>query len=273
MLGHLRKWLSIRPDRAVETDPAAAGQARGSGPSTLDSPLAQAKLELGMLLRLQGITNSAVLRAMLDLVPREDFVAPSMLDRAYENITLPIGRGQTISQPYVVALMTQLLEPRGDKRILEIGTGCGYQAAILGHLFGQVYSIERHKDLAEAAIRRLGRLGVDNVSVQQGDGFLGLSAAAPFDGIILSAAPREVPVSLVNQLAEGGRLVMPLELENGDQYLMRFTSSKAGLFEERFTEVRFVPMLQGIPDKNTVQATVIDDDSLKMDSPKVDSSL
>ncbi|HCH99490.1 MAG TPA: protein-L-isoaspartate O-methyltransferase, partial [Alphaproteobacteria bacterium] len=106
-------------------------------------------------MRLQGITDSRVLRAMLDLVPREDFVAAAMLDRAYENVTLPIGMGQTISQPFVVALMTQLLEPGEGKRILEIGTGCGYQAAILSHLFGQVHSIERHKDLAETARQRL----------------------------------------------------------------------------------------------------------------------
>ena len=112
-----------------------------------------------------------------------------------------------------------------------------------------MHSIERHKDLAETARQRLDRLGVGNVSVHLGDGFLGLSEEAPFDGIILTAAPRQVPASLVNQLAEGGRLVMPLELERGEQYLMRFTNSKAGLFEERFTEVRFVPMLQGIPDK------------------------
>ncbi|MEC7140700.1 MAG: protein-L-isoaspartate(D-aspartate) O-methyltransferase, partial [Pseudomonadota bacterium] len=178
-----------------------------------------------MQLRLQGITDSRVLRAMLDLVPREDFVAAAMLDRAYENVTLPIGMGQTISQPFVVALMTQLLEPGAGKRILEIGTGCGYQAAILSHLFGQVHSIERHKDLAEAARQRLDRLSISNVSVHLGDGFLGLSEQAPFDGIILTTAPREVPASLVNQLAEGGRLVMPLELESGEQYLMRFTNS------------------------------------------------
>ena len=272
MLRRLRQWFSPGLTRT------APGTAPGDRPgaettSSLDSPLAQAKLELGMQLRLQGITDSRVLRAMLDLVPREDFVAAAMLDRAYENVTLPIGMGQTISQPFVVALMTQLLEPGEGKRILEIGTGCGYQAAILSHLFGQVHSIERHKDLAETARQRLDRLGVGNVGVHLGDGFLGLSEQAPFDGIILTAAPREVPASLVNQLAEGGRLVMPLELESGEQYLMRFTNSKAGLFEERFTEVRFVPMLQGIPDKKRSQTTVIEHQSLKIRSPKVDSSL
>ena len=273
MLRRLRQWLSPGPAAGTPTGTANGDEPGAETTSSLDSPLAQAKLELGMQLRLQGITDSRVLRAMLDLVPREDFVAAAMLDRAYENVTLPIGMGQTISQPFVVALMTQLLEPGAGKRILEIGTGCGYQAAILSHLFGQVHSIERHKDLAEAARQRLDRLGVTNVSVHLGDGFLGLSEQAPFDGIILTAAPREVPASLVNQLAEGGRLVMPLELENGEQYLMRFTNSKAGLFEERFTEVRFVPMLQGIPDKKGSQTTVIEHESLKIESPKVDSSL
>ena len=236
-------------------------------------PLAQAKLALGMQLRSSGINNSRVLRAILDDVPRERFVMQSMADRAYEDVTLPIGLGQTISQPYIVALMSQLLEPESGKSVLEIGTGCGYQAAVLSHLFDHVYSIERHADLAETARERLRQLDCTNISVHLGDGFLGLPDLAPFDAIILTAAPRKVPAALLNQLALGGRLVMPLELENGDQFLMRYTNSKAGLFEEKLNPVRFVPMIQGLPAKNVSQTTEIPRESLPIESPEVDSIL
>ena len=236
-------------------------------------PMAQAKLTLGMQLRVRGITNAHVLSAMLDEVPRERFVIQSMADRAYEDVTLPIGLGQTISRPFIVALMSQLLEPSPGKTVLEIGTGCGYQAAILAKLFEHVYSIERHADLAETARERLRQLDCTNISVHLGDGFLGLPDLAPFDAIILTAAPRKVPNALLNQLSFGGRLVMPLELENGDQFLMRYTNSKAGLFEEKLNPVRFVPMIQGLPVKNGPQATEISRESLPIESPKVDSIL
>ena len=240
---------------------------------SLGSTLGQAKLTLGMQLRVKGITRADVLRAMLDDVPRERFVLQSMADRAYEDVTLPIGLGQTISQPYIVALMTQLLEPNPGKTVLEIGTGCGYQAAVLSRLFEHVYSIERHADLAETAMERLRQLDCTNVSVHFGDGFLGLPDLAPFDAIILTAAPRTVPNALLNQLAEDGRLVMPLELENGDQFLMRYTNSPAGLFEEKFSQVRFVPMIQGLTVNKTSQTTEISEESFPFESPEVDSTL
>lgn len=298
MLRWLRRVLTDHPARAAG-DPKADGKdddnqgrlggTRGTGGAggelglrglsepfldeAIAGTLGQAKFSLGMLLRQQGITHSDVLKVMLDEVPRERFVMPSMVDQAYENVTLPIGLGQTISAPYIVALMSQLLEPSPGKAVLEIGTGCGYQAAVLSRLFGHVYSIERHEDLADTAIERLRHLDCSNVSVHLGDGFLGLPDSAPFDGIILTAAPREVPPALVNQLALGGRLVLPLELKTGEQFLMRYTKSKAGLFEETFVPVRFVPMLPGIPAKNTGQATEISHESETIESPKVDSTL
>ncbi len=256
---------------AAARDEAAAAAVTLVSDDPLSSLLSHAKLTLGMQLRAKGITNPKVLHAMLDEVPRERFVIGSMVDRSYEDVTLPIGSGQTISRPYIVALMTQLLEPDSAKTVLEIGTGCGYQAAVLSKLFSHVYSIERHSDLAETAEERLRQLDYTNVSVHFGDGFLGLPDLAPFDAIILTAVPRTVPNALLNQLAIGGRLVMPLELENGDQFLMRYTNSKAGLFEERLLQVRFVPMIQGLPSRNGAQATEISHDSTPIESPKVDS--
>ena len=271
MRGWLRQLLG-RGDGGPGRDFAAL-EPQTDAHDLLEGPMGQAKMTLGMQLRVRGITNTDVLRAMLDEVPRERFVIGSMVDRAYDDVTLPIGSGQTISQPYIVALMTQLLEPSPQKTVLEIGTGCGYQAAILAKLFGQVYSIERHSDLAKTAEERLRQLDCTNISVHIGDGFLGLPDLAPFDAIILTAAPRTVPNALLNQLAVGGRLVMPLELENGAQFLMRYTNSEAGLFEERLNEVRFVPMIQGLPSKRNAQTTEISHESATIESPEVDSTL
>lgn len=270
MAGWLRRLLGLGSDRS-QSDAVLEPDLEDE--DLLRGPLGQAKMTLGMQLRVKGITNPDVLRAMLDQVPRERFVIRSMVDRAYDDVTLPIGSGQTISQPYIVALMTQLLEPSPEKSVLEIGTGCGYQAAVLAKLFGQVYSIERHYDLAKTAEERLRQLDCTNISVHIGDGFLGLPDFAPFDAIILTAAPRTVPNAILNQLAVGGRLVVPLELENGSQFLMRYTNSEAGLFEERLNEVRFVPMIQGLPSKNNAQATEISHESAVIESPEVDSTL
>ncbi|MGB1146796.1 MAG: protein-L-isoaspartate(D-aspartate) O-methyltransferase [Alphaproteobacteria bacterium] len=217
MFRWLRQALTTDPnDRQNKSDQRRNRLAEPILDESIAGTLGQAKFSLGMHLRQQGITESNVLKAMLDLVPRERFLMPSMADRAYEDVTLPIGLGQTISAPFIVALMSQLLEPNPGKAVLEIGTGCGYQAAVLSKLFGHVYSIERHEDLADTAMERLRQLDCTNVSVHLGDGFLGLPDSAPYDGIILTAAPREVPPALVNQLAIGGRLVMPLEMKNGD---------------------------------------------------------
>ena len=188
MAGWLRRLFGFGPREDQST---AVLEPELENHDLLSGPLGQAKMTLGMQLRVRGITNTDVLRAMLDEVPRERFVIGSMVDRAYDDVTLPIGSGQTISQPYIVALMTQLLEPSPDKTVLEIGTGCGYQAAILAKLFGQVHSIERHTDLAKTAEERLRQLDCTNISVHIGDGFLGLPDLAPFDAIILTAAPRD----------------------------------------------------------------------------------
>lgn len=159
-------------------------------------------------LRRRGISNERVLAAMA-LVPREEFVPPGLAGRAYEDGPLPIGYGQTISQPYMVALMTQLLDPQGGSRVLEVGCGSGYQAAVLAALGAEVFSVERVPELARQAAERLERLGYP-VRVRVGDGTLGWPEEAPFDGIIVTAGAPEVPPSLLAQLADGGRLVIPV---------------------------------------------------------------
>lgn len=159
-------------------------------------------------LRRRGISNERVLAAMT-LVPREEFVPPGLAARAYEDGPLPIGYGQTISQPYMVALMTQLLDPHEGSRVLEVGCGSGYQAAVLAALGAEVFSVERVPELARQAAERLERLGYP-VRVRVGDGTLGWPEEAPFDGIIVTAGAPEVPPSLLAQLADGGRLVIPV---------------------------------------------------------------
>lgn len=191
-------------------------------------------------LRREGIYDSRVLAAM-ERVPREEFVSPRDRGRAYEDRALGIARGQTISQPYVVALMTQLLELTGTERVLEVGTGSGYQAAILALVAHQVYSIEIDPILAGVATERLRRLGYQNVAVRTGDGFYGWPEAAPFDAAIVTAVAPQVPPLLVEQLADGGRLVMPLG--GGDrQDLIRGRKHDGELVVERVAPVAFVPM-------------------------------
>jgi protein-L-isoaspartate(D-aspartate) O-methyltransferase len=181
-------------------------------------------------------------------VPRHLFVAPSSREYAYEDYPLPIGEGQTISQPYIVALMTQCLELRGEERVLEIGTGSGYQAAVLSLLVSKVYTIEYHAVLAETAAGLLTKLGYLNVEVRSGDGFFGWPENAPFDGIIVTCAARRVPDPLFEQLAEGGRLVIPVGDTSDVQRLVRVRKVKGKPVEEEITLVRFVPMLGA--DKN-----------------------
>jgi protein-L-isoaspartate(D-aspartate) O-methyltransferase len=189
----------------------------------------------------RGIDDPAVLSAMEE-VPRHLFVPRPHQTNAYEDRPLPIGHGQTISQPYVVALMSELLELDGDDRVLEIGTGSGYHAAVLSRVAGQVYSIEIFPALAERARATLTGLGYDNVEVRVGDGYAGWPEAAPFDAVLLTAAPARIPQPLLDQLAVGGRLVAPVG-DGGWQELVRVTRRADGLDEERFTLVRFVPML------------------------------
>jgi protein-L-isoaspartate(D-aspartate) O-methyltransferase len=201
---------------------------------------AAARTTLLRQLRTQGISDERVLAA-LERVPREDFVRPQDRARAYANQALPIAGGQTISQPYIVALMSQLLELRGGERVLEVGTGSGYQAAILSVLAKEVYSIEIDPSLAATAGERLQRLGYANVHVRAGDGFYGWPEVAPFDAVIVTAVAPQIPQRLVEQLRPGGRLVMPLS-EGRDQVLVRARKQEAGLAIERVTGVVFVPM-------------------------------
>ncbi len=193
---------------------------------------------------LTGISrpDPRVMRAMA-AVPRHEFVPREESLFAYENYPLPIGYGQTISQPYIVALMTELLAIDEDDILLEVGCGSGYQAAILARLAKEVYSLEIVAPLAVAASARLKRLGYDNVTVKAGDGYQGLPAKAPFNGIILTAAAPEVPAPLVAQLAEGGRMVLPVGPAGGRQQLVVLNKGMDGQVERRVVlDVAFVPL-------------------------------
>lgn len=188
----------------------------------------------------RGVRSPLVLSAMRT-VPRHLFVPPELRGEAYADRPLPIGHHQTISQPYVVALMTELLQLRPTDRVLEIGTGSGYQAALLSRLVAEVYSIEIVAPLAERAAATLAGLGLHNVKVRAGDGYGGWPEAAPFDRIILTAAPTQVPAPLFQQLTPGGRLVVPVGL--GSQQLMVYEKDEAGVITGHPTlSVAFVPM-------------------------------
>jgi len=191
----------------------------------------------------RGIGNARVLQA-LRAVPRHEFVPPQLQPQAYEDYPLPIGLGQTISQPYIVALMTELLEPRKEDRVLEIGTGSGYQAAVLSRLVQQVYTIELLEELAVSARQRLRRLGYSNVEVRAGDGYAGWPDQAPFDKIIVTAAPESIPQALLDQLKPGGLMVVPAG-PSGVQELMIVEKNRKGATKTRSVlPVRFVPMVK-----------------------------
>ena len=191
----------------------------------------------------RGIRDQRVLAAMR-AVPREEFVPAEIVELAYDDNPLPIGEEQTISQPYVVALMCEALELSPGDRVLEIGAGSGYSAAVLSHLAAEVYAIERHASLATAARRRLRALGYADVHVVQGDGTLGWPPAAPFDAIVAAAGGPEVPPAVLAQLAEGGRLVIPVGPTPRDQTLLRVRKLAGGAIErEDLGPVRFVPLI------------------------------
>ncbi len=190
----------------------------------------------------RGIRDERVLAAMRT-VRRHWFVPASLQDEAYDDRPLPIGEGQTISQPYIVALMTELLQLKGGEKVLEIGTGSGYQAAILSELAERVYSIEIVEPLGRRAERTLKERGYDRVRLRIGDGYKGWPEEAPFDAIIVTCAPESPPPELIEQLAAGGRMVIPVGSQWGDQTLIVLRKKSDGsLVEERVAPVRFVPM-------------------------------
>ena len=200
------------------------------------------RMEFLLTLRRRGIADQAVLRAM-DEVPRECFVETSFAGSAYADRALPIACGQTISQPYVVAYMTEQLGVRSHHRVLEVGTGSGYQAAVLSRLAREVVSIERYRTLADQARDRLKSLGYDNVDVVVGDGFVGVPGRAPYDRIIVTAAAETLPQTLLDQLAENGIMILPLG--SCTQHIIKLTKSVTGIRRENLIPVRFVPMLPG----------------------------
>ena len=205
--------------------------------------LAARKIRLVMQLRRAGISDTAVLSA-IERIPREAFVPASFQDQAYENRTLPIGHGQTLSQPQIVALMTQALAADRRMKVLEIGTGSGYQTAVLSRLCRRVYTVERHRSLLRAAEQRLAELRLHNVTARAGDGSRGWAEQAPFQRIIVTAAAARIPDALIDQLGPGGIMVLPVGAAGQEQDLLRIVRGEDGaLAEERLTGVRFVPLV------------------------------
>ena len=202
------------------------------------------RMEFMLTLRQRGISDKAVLRAM-DEVPREHFVEAANADSAYADQAMPIACGQTISQPYVVAYMTEQLDVRANHRVLEVGTGSGYQAAILSQLAGEVITVERYRTLAETARKALAECGCDNVTVVVGDGLEGVPAYAPYDRVMVTAAAETIPQKLVDELAEGGVMMLPLGEHHGPQRIVKLTRGKEGVSRQELIAVRFVPLLPG----------------------------
>ena len=209
----------------------------------MSTPAHRARLVLA--LRRAGITNTSVLSAV-ERVPRELFVPETFIDRAYEDTALPIGYGQTLSQPFVVATMIQALKLDVRVKLLEVGTGSGYHAAILSHLCRRVYTIERHRPLLAEAQARFDALELSNITTMAGDGMQGWSEQAPFDRISVTAAGAEPPQTLLEQLKVGGVMVMPVGEQSRLQHLMRYRRMEEGYDSEVIMEVRFVPLLPGV---------------------------
>lgn len=207
--------------------------------NTTQAPTSQLAAMLDRQLRGRGITDPRTLRAMAS-VAREKFVPPELRARAYDDRPLPIGYGQTISQPYIVALMTEQIQPKPGQRVLEIGTGSGYQAAVLSELVAEVYSIEIVRPLAQRAEGLLRELGYKNVHVKAGDGYKGWPEHAPFDAIIVTAAPDHVPQPLIEQLREGGRMIIPVG-EAGAQNLYLLEKRDGRVKQTAVIPVKFVP--------------------------------
>ncbi|MFH2113034.1 MAG: protein-L-isoaspartate(D-aspartate) O-methyltransferase [Spirochaetota bacterium] len=217
------------------------GASRTDNVSPEQAGFTQQRYQLVEVIQVQGVSDPHVLEVMRK-VPRHEFVPDEFLDQAYEDHPLPIGYGQTISQPYIVAWMTELLELKPGEKVLEIGTGSGYQAAVLAELKTvEVYTIEIVPELAEMAAKRLDELGYSQVKVKQGDGYYGWPEYAPFDAIIVTAAPDHLPAPLVEQLAEGGRLVIPIGPPGGYQALWKFVKEGQDVTAYNMGGVIFVP--------------------------------
>jgi protein-L-isoaspartate(D-aspartate) O-methyltransferase len=208
--------------------------------------MASAPDQIGLIMQLRrrGIRDTGVLRA-IEWVPRELFVDPAFAGHAYQDIALPIECGQTISQPYVVAFMTEKLALDPSHKVLEVGTGSGYQAAVLSHLCRRVYTVERWRELQKSADSRFAALGITNVTAIIGDGWLGWPPQAPFDRIIVTAAATEAPRALVDQLKVGGRMIIPLGEDRDRQFLVQIDKTAAGITETSVLPVRFVPLMRG----------------------------
>jgi protein-L-isoaspartate(D-aspartate) O-methyltransferase len=209
-----------------------------------DPGLVQKKLRLLMELRRAGIGDTKILAA-IEKTPRERFVPAAFEDRAYDNIALPIGRGQTISQPYIVALMTEALSPDPQLKVVEIGTGSGYQTAVLSRLCRRVFSIERHRELLQAAERRFEGLRLTNIVCRLGDGSRGWPEQRPYERVIVTAAAAEVPGALADGLAPDGVLIVPVGAGHQDQQLLRIRRAGHGFSTEELAPVRFVPVVAG----------------------------
>lgn len=206
---------------------------------------AEAKMQLLFALRSRGVTDKRVLEAM-ESTDRADFLRGHFAARAYHDMPLPIPCGQTISQPSVVGLMTQALELTPRDKVLEVGTGSGYQAAILGRLARRVYSVDRHRKLVNSARDTIERLGITNVTISLGDGCFGLPEQAPFDKIMVTAAAEDPPAPLLKQLREGGIMVLPVGLSDTVQKLILVRRHADGFDYEEMRDVRFVPVVEGV---------------------------
>ena len=202
------------------------------------------RINLILKLRKLGVTNHQVL-SILEKIPREQFIDKELSYKAYQNNALPIDCNQTISQPAVVAKMTELLEPKKTFKVLEIGTGSGYQTAILSKLFKRIYSIERHKHLLEKAKKVLNNIKINNVIFFYGDGMKGWPANFSFERIIITAVSKVIPKRITNQLTDGGVLVLPLMYKK-DQYITKIIKKNKKLYSQRYWKVRFVPLIPGI---------------------------
>jgi protein-L-isoaspartate(D-aspartate) O-methyltransferase len=204
------------------------------------------KIRLILALRQGGITNTGILAAM-ERVPRDRFVPEAFRDRAYEDTALPIGHGQTVSQPQIVARMIEALAVHDRVKVLEIGTGSGYQSAILSYLCRRVYTIERHRDLLRAAEARFAELDRNNITTKHGDGTLGWPEQAPFSHIIVSAAAAEVPAVLADQLGVGGVMILPIGDDRREQRIIRVYRGESGYDLDDWGPVRFLPLIAGMP--------------------------